>query len=98
MKLKLLIVEDDIMLGELISHYFTKKEWETTIATDGDMALEQFETDSYHLVLLDVMLPKQNGFTVCRKILPLLNRKYCLFESYLQERFIRSYPWFRDDL
>ena len=68
MKLKLLIVEDDIMLGELISHYFTKKEWETTIATDGDMALEQFETDSFHLVLLDVMLPKRDGFEVCKKI------------------------------
>ena len=68
MKLKLLIVEDDIMLGELISHYFTKKDWEPIIATDGDMALELFENDSFHLVLLDVMLPKRDGFEVCKKI------------------------------
>lgn len=68
MKLKLLIVEDDPMLGSLISHYFSKKDWDTVIATDGNMALECFETEAFHLVLLDVMLPQKNGFEVCKRI------------------------------
>ena len=68
MKFKLLIVEDDPMLGKLISHYFKKRDWDTVIASDGEIALEKFETESFHLILLDVMLPKQDGFTICRKI------------------------------
>ena len=68
MKLKLLIVEDDKVLGRLICDYFTRKGWEAVIATEGDHAIEIFEVDSFQLVLLDVMLPKQDGFAVCRKI------------------------------
>lgn len=68
MKLRLLIVEDDPNLGELISHYFMRKDWETVIATDGDEALEKFNEENFQLILLDIMLPKQDGFTVCRKI------------------------------
>ena len=68
MKLKLLIVEDDKVLGRLIRDYFTRKGWEAVTATDGEQAIEIFEVDSFQLVLLDVMLPKQDGFTVCRKI------------------------------
>ena len=68
MKLKLLIVEDDKVLGRLIRDYFTRKGWEAVTATDGEQAIEIFEVDSFQLVLLDVMLPKQDGFAVCRKI------------------------------
>lgn len=68
MAVEILIVEDDHLLGEAIQDYFESKGWRTTIATDGEMALEYFESNQYQLVLLDVMLPKQNGFTVCRKI------------------------------
>ena len=68
MKLKLLIVEDDKVLGQLIRDYFTRKGWEAVTATDGEQAIEIFEVDSFQLVLLDVMLPKHDGFAVCRKI------------------------------
>lgn len=68
MKLKLLIVEDDKVLGRLIRDYFTRKGWDAVIATDGEQAIEIFEVDSFQLILLDVMLPKHDGFTVCRKI------------------------------
>lgn len=68
MKLKLLIVEDDPFLAEGIQDYFTSKGWQTTIASDGDMALDFFEKDSFQLILLDIMLPKKNGFTICRSI------------------------------
>lgn len=68
MSLKLLVVEDDILLAEVISDYFTSKEWQVEVVTDGETALELVEERSFQLILLDVMLPKQNGFTVCRKI------------------------------
>lgn len=68
MSLKLLVVEDDILLAEVISDYFTSKEWQVEVVTDGETALELVEERSFQLILLDVMLPKQNGFMVCRKI------------------------------
>ena len=68
MGLKILVVEDDALLAEAVSDYFGSKEWDVTIASDGDMALELFVEESYQFILLDIMLPKQNGFSVCRKI------------------------------
>ena len=68
MNLKILVVEDDVLLAEGISDYFTSKEWDVVVASDGETALEIVQEQSFQLILLDVMLPKQNGFTVCRKI------------------------------
>lgn len=68
MRLNLLIVEDDPLLAEVISDYFSSKDWNIAIASDGEKALDLFETKDWQLVLLDVMLPKQDGFSVCRQI------------------------------
>ena len=68
MKPRILIVEDDRVLGQLISDYFEREEWDTVIASDGELALDKFSEEQFQLVLLDIMLPKQDGFTVCKKI------------------------------
>ena len=68
MELKLLIVEDDRLLAEAISDYFTGKGWKTDVVYDGDSAVETVERKSYQMILLDVMLPGRDGFYVCRKI------------------------------
>lgn len=68
MNLHLLLVEDDPLLAEAVSDYFSSKNWQVSIASDGDAALELFAQNHYQLILLDIMLPKKNGFTVCRKI------------------------------
>lgn len=68
MNLHVLVVEDDKLLAEAVSDYFESKGWQVTVATDGEEAIERFEEDFFQLVLLDVMLPKQNGFTVCKTI------------------------------
>jgi len=68
MKPRLLIVEDDPVLGSLIQDFFEREEWDCCLAQDGEMGLELFEEQSYDLILLDVMLPKKDGFTVCKKI------------------------------
>lgn len=68
MKPRLMIVEDDRHLREIITDYFGSKGWEVEAAGSGDDALFLLETAPCQIVLLDVMLPGMNGFTVCRKI------------------------------
>lgn len=68
MKKQLLIVEDDPLMAEAAADYFTGKGWSAEIAGDGAEALERFGQKPIHLILLDVMMPGMNGFTVCRKI------------------------------
>lgn len=66
--LKLLMIEDDRLLQEVVTDYFESKGWQADTAGDGETALEKMEVSHYHLLLLDVMLPGMNGFTVCRRI------------------------------
>ena len=68
MKLKILIVEDDLLLAEAVSDFFEGKGWEAEQVHDGMTAVEKTEAYSYKMILLDVMLPGMNGFEVCRKI------------------------------
>ena len=72
MELRLLIVEDDRLIAEAAADYFTGKGWRVETTEDGVQALEMLEVQSFHLVLLDVMLPNRDGFAVCRQI-----RKSC---------------------
>ena len=67
-KQKILIVDDDENIAELISLYLTKECFDTMMVHDGEDALTAF--DSYHpnLVLLDLMLPGIDGYQVCREI------------------------------
>lgn len=68
MRQKLLIVEDDCLLAEAAADYFTGRGWEVTTEENGETALERLERESFHLILLDVMMPGKNGFSVCRGI------------------------------
>lgn len=68
MAMHVLIVEDDPALRETISDYFGSKGWQIAEAANGEDALEKVTKASFQLILLDVMLPKLNGFAVCRRI------------------------------
>ena len=68
MAMHVLIVEDDRALRETIADYFGSKGWQITEAANGEEALETIRTAAFQLILLDVTLPKLNGFTVCRRI------------------------------
>lgn len=68
MEQRLLIVEDDHLMQEAIADYFISKGWHVQTADHGEDALELICRNSFHLVLLDVMMPGMDGFTVCRKI------------------------------
>jgi len=67
-KEKILIVDDDENIAELISLYLNKECYETQIAADGTSALEAFVEFAPNLILLDVMLPGMDGYQVCTEI------------------------------
>lgn len=67
-KQKILIVDDDNNIAELISLYLIKECFDTLIVGDGEEALEQFAAYQPNLILLDLMLPGIDGYQVCREI------------------------------
>jgi two-component system response regulator ResD len=67
-KQKILIVDDDSNIAELISLYLMKECYETEIVNDGEAALTAFRTFGPDLILLDLMLPGMDGYQVCREI------------------------------
>ena len=67
-KQKILIVDDDENIAELISLYLTKECFETKMVYDGEAALAAHETFAPDLILLDLMLPGIDGYQVCREI------------------------------
>lgn len=67
-ELQLLLVEDDPNLGALLSEYLRAKGFNVTLATDGDKGFKLFAQHVFDFVILDVMLPIKDGFTVAREI------------------------------
>ena len=65
---KIMIVDDDENIAELISLYLTKECFNTRIVHDGESAMREFDTYGPNLVLLDLMLPKMDGLEVCQQI------------------------------
>lgn len=67
-KQRVLIVDDDENIAELISLYLIKECYETLIVHDGESAVREFSTFSPNIILLDLMLPGMDGYQVCREI------------------------------
>ena len=65
---KVLIVEDDSNIAELLHLYLEKEGFQTEVARDGGKGVELFRSFQPDLVLLDIMLPIMDGWTVLRKI------------------------------
>ena len=67
-KQKILIVDDDENIAELISLYLIKECFDTKIVHDGEAALVAYDTYQPNLILLDLMLPGIDGYQVCREL------------------------------
>lgn len=65
---KILIVDDDQHIAELIKIYFEKDGFETVVANNGKQAVELFKSEAPSIVILDVMMPEMDGWQVCREI------------------------------
>lgn len=65
---KILVVEDEKEIANLIRDYLSASNYKVIIANDGEQALELFASEKPQLAVLDIMLPKKDGFDVCRTI------------------------------
>ena len=67
-KLRVLVVEDDPNLGTILSEYLDAKGYDATLRTDGDAGFTEFAKGDYDFCILDVMMPKKDGFTLAKEI------------------------------
>lgn len=65
---KLLIVEDDPFLGEMYAAKFSQNGFEVELATDGKAGLDKIKKIKPDLVLLDIVLPKMDGFEILKVV------------------------------
>lgn len=65
---KILVVEDDFDIQELLQNFLQEANYDVTVANDGVEALSMYENKRFDLILLDIMLPKIDGFSVCELI------------------------------
>ena len=66
--MKLLLVEDDWEISELLSEVLTEQQYVVDVASDGQAGWDFVQAFDYDLILLDVMLPKLDGFSLCRQL------------------------------
>lgn len=67
-KNKILLVEDDLSFGSVLKDYLMIKDFEVTHAINGDDGLDKFKNDVFDICILDVMMPKKDGFTLAKEI------------------------------
>ena len=66
----ILLVEDDLRLAELVSRYLANQGFQMTIVSRGDEVVDLVQRDNPDLVILDLGLPGEDGFTICRQLRP----------------------------
>ncbi|MCH7412033.1 response regulator [Belliella sp. R4-6] len=68
--MKILVVDDDLIIRTVLKHFFLKKNEEVVVTYDGEDALNQFQDDdkSYDIVVTDIMMPRLNGIDLAYKI------------------------------
>lgn len=67
-KMKILLCEDEESLGMLVREYLQSKDYDTDLCLDGEQGLRAFASGDYDMCLLDVMMPRMDGFTLAREI------------------------------
>ena len=68
MKQRILVVEDETAIASVLDALLTEAGYEVTLATDGVQGLQAFHRQPFSLILLDLMMPQVDGYTVCRQI------------------------------
>jgi two-component system copper resistance phosphate regulon response regulator CusR len=66
--MRLLLVEDEPRVAHFVAKGLREQSYAVDVAGDGEQALYQAREIEYDLIILDVMLPKQDGYTVCREL------------------------------
>ena len=66
--MRILIVEDDRKVGAFLQKGLREEQYAVDVCRDGEEALEWASISSYDVIVLDIMLPKKDGFAVCREL------------------------------
>ncbi|AHI56003.1 two component system response regulator PieR [Listeria ivanovii] len=66
--MKLLMIEDNVSVCEMIEMFFIKEEINATFVHDGKLGYETFLKEDFDIAIIDLMLPNMDGMTICRKI------------------------------
>lgn len=66
--MKILIIEDDASIAELENDYLTMSGFDCDIASDGNMGLQMAQRGDYALIIVDIMLPGRDGFSICKEL------------------------------
>lgn len=95
--MKILLIEDDKEISKMLRSYLMTENFEVVCASDGQMACEAFDTDTYSIVLLDLMIPKLTGMDVMKHI---RKKEYGSDHHYISKRFRfrqnpGAWPWSR---
>ncbi|WP_299098880.1 response regulator transcription factor [uncultured Winogradskyella sp.] len=67
-KIKLLLAEDEAALGQIIKESLETRDFEVTLCENGDIAFKKHQTEAPDILVLDVMMPKKDGFTLAKEI------------------------------
>ncbi len=67
-KIKVLLAEDEAALGQIIKESLETRNFEVVLCANGDIALEKYTSEAPELLVLDVMMPKKDGFTLAKEI------------------------------
>ena len=86
---KILIVDDEKNIVDILKFNLTKEGFTTLEAYDGEEAVKTALNENPDLILLDVMLPKIDGFTVCRKLRGVYIHSYYNADSQRRKKLIR---------
>ena len=65
---RVLVVEDDKNLGKVLTDYLTSKNYLVQLAEDGEIGFDFFTNNDYDIIILDVMMPKKDGFSLAKDI------------------------------
>ncbi len=98
-KAKLLLAEDDINLGNVLQQYLIAKGFDVDLFTNGESAYEGFLEGNYDLVILDIMMPDKDGYTVAKNIRQVNNKIPIIFltAKNLKDDVIKGFKVGADD-
>ncbi len=66
--MRILVVEDEKKMANFIERGLKEERYATDVANDGETGMQLVETNPYDLVIMDIMLPKKDGVTICKEI------------------------------
>jgi two-component system response regulator VanR len=96
---KILVVEDDTQIQELIVEFLKSQDYEVDAANDGVDGYEKFKNNEYDLIILDVMMPRLDGYSLCKMIRKVTNEIPIIFLTALgeEENEIKAFDLQGDD-